>query len=259
MRMIGYIQGSSVAHRLDPITKIIVLVSFCLLALLVQSLFIMLAALSTTIFLVWVSGSGRSFWRVRPIIFLCILLFFLQLLFNTTGRPLLAFDIQAFGSRVDILVTSGGLTAGARIASRLMIIVISSLFFVGTTDPSRMAYSLMRRGVPYRYGFMLILALRFIPIFQIEAGTVRKAQVARGLKIDTPGPRTLIRLARYTFMPLLVSSLARVGTISISMEGRAFGLHRSRTFLRSSVFCWCDWVVSLVSLALLIGTVVFVG
>jgi len=189
---------------------------------------------------------------------LVAILFLVQVLFNRSGRPLLGSGLHIGGVGVDFMVTSGGLAAGARIASRLLIILLSSLFFVTTTEPSRLAYSLMRHGVPYRYGFMLVLALRFIPVFQLEANAVRKAQLARGLRIDAPGPRTLVRLARYTFMPLIVSALGRISTISMSMEGRGFGLSRKRTFLRESRFGLSDWVVSLASLGTLVGALLLV-
>ena len=259
LSVLGYVQGQSFAHRLDPLTKIVMLLSLCALAVLARSLCLMLAGLGLALLLLWRSkvGLSRSLARLRFLVWLVAILFLLQVLFNRSGRPLLGFDLH-LGVSIDFMLTSGGLAAGARIASRLLIILLSSLFFVRTTEPSRLAYSLMRHGVPYRYGFMLVLALRFIPVFHLEANTVRKAQLARGLRIDAPGPRTLVRLARYTFMPLIVSALGRISVISMSMEGRGFGLSRKRTFLRESRFGLPDWVVSLASLGTLVGVLLLV-
>lgn len=260
LSVLGYVQGQSFAHRLDPLTKIVMLLSLCVLAVLARSLNLMLAGLGLALLLLWRSNVGlsRSLARLRFLIWLVGFLFLVQVLFNRSGRPLLGFDLRIGGVGMDFMVTSGGLASGVRMASRLLLILVSSLFFVTTTEPSRLAYSLMSHGVAYRYGFMLVLALRFIPVFQLEASTVRKAQLARGLRIDAPGPRTLVRLARYTFMPLIVSALGRISTISISMEGRGFGSSRKRTFLRQSRFGMSDWVVSLASLGTLVGALLLV-
>ncbi len=235
MRRIGYVPGHSFLHKMDPLSKIVMLISFCLIALFSTSLLVMILTILITLGLVGASGMGfmAGMRRIRAITGLCLVLFLLQALFNRSGGPLIGLDLGPLGP---LVITTGGITTGARIALRLMIIIVSSLVFVGTTDPSIMAYSLMERGIPYRYGFTLILALRFIPLFQIEANTVRTAQIARGLKIDKPGPRTLLRVARYTLYPLLVSALTRVDQISISMEGRGFGSSRKRTYLRKSHF-----------------------
>jgi len=260
LSVLGYADGESFAHRLDPLTKIVILSCFCALAVLARSLCLMLAGLASAFILVWRSRVGlrRILGRLRFLIWLLAILFLLQVLFTRAGRPLCGLDLRAVGIGADLVITSGGLVKGAVMASRLLMILISSIFFVTTTEPARLACSLISHGVPYRYGFMLVLALRFIPIFQLEANTVRRAQLARGLKIDVPGPRALVRLARYTFTPLIVSALERIGTISVSMEGRGFGLKGRRTFLRESRLRLCDWAVSLGSLGIVSAAVVLI-
>jgi len=257
---LGYVHGESLAHHLDPLTKIVILLCFCALAVLARSLSLMLAGLASAFILVWRSKVSlrRSLGRLKFLIWLLAVLFLLQILFTRAGRPLFGLDFRTIGLAADLVITSGGLVAGAGMASRLLMILVSSVFFVTTTEPARLAYSLMSHGMSYRYGFMLVLALRFIPIFQLEASTVRRAQLARGLRVDAPGPRTLARLARYTFTPLIVLALERIDTISMSMEGRGFGLASRRTFLRESRFGPSDWVVSLASLGILVSALLLV-
>lgn len=246
-------EGSTQLHRLNPVAKLFVLLAFCILAIFSRDILVQVAGLGAAFFLLLASGSAKAALRgVRSLLFLCLLLFLLQVAFVKTGRPLAGFEGSVLGMSVRIMVTSGGLIAGAMIAARLLIIILSSLVFVVTTDPAKLAYSLMQTGIPYRYGFMLVLALRFIPIFQTEASTVRRAQLARGLKIDSAGPRSLLAMARYTFTPLLVSALSRVETISTSMEARGFGISVSRTYLRTSEWGGADWLVSIGSISLMI-------
>ena len=116
---------------------------------------------------------------------------------------------------------------------RFLNIIGSSYLFVATTDPNRLAYALMQAGLPYRFGFMLITALRFIPVFRLELAQVKNAQMAKGIDLEGLSPGKLFRAVRYLFVPLVISTLSRVDALTISMESRAFGLYPERTYLDS--------------------------
>jgi energy-coupling factor transport system permease protein len=110
----------------------------------------------------------------------------------------------------------------------------------------------MQMGLPYRYGFALITALRLVPIFEQEGRIVYHAQLARGIQYDTRHPRRLVTLARQFFMPILVSALTKVDTLAVSMEGRCFGRSSRRTFLREvRVTRWDVVALTLLGLTLL--------
>ena len=114
-------------------------------------------------------------------------------------------------------------------ALRFLVVLSSSFLFVLTTDPDALASSFIRWGIPYRYGFTLILALRFVPFFRNELRVVREAQQLRGIQPSVRSVGQIRRAIRYTFVPVLISGLTRVDTIAMSMKGRAFGLHQRRT------------------------------
>jgi energy-coupling factor transport system permease protein len=139
---------------------------------------------------------------------------------------------------------------GLVIAFRFMDIIAGSGLFVFTTDPAELAYALMRSGIPYRYGFMLVIALRFIPVFQGEMSTVSNAQKARGLEIDKGGVNTLLRSIRYTFVPMIVSALSKADVLAVSMEGRAFGYREMRTFSRVRALKLMDKAIIAASVAI---------
>lgn len=116
---------------------------------------------------------------------------------------------------------------------RFVNIVCSSFLFVATTDSNQLAYALMRSGIPYKFGFMLITALRFIPVFNAELEQVKNAHKAKGIELEGLSPKNLLRLIRYVLVPLVISALSRVDSLTISMEGRAFGLFPTRSYLYS--------------------------
>jgi energy-coupling factor transport system permease protein len=111
----------------------------------------------------------------------------------------------------------------------------------------------MRAGLPYRYGFALITALRLVPTFEQEGEIVYSAQLARGMRYDVRSPRRFLTLARQFVLPLLISALGKVDALAVSMEGRCFGKYRRRTFLREVRATWLDGVALG---ALLLGAVV---
>jgi energy-coupling factor transport system permease protein len=184
-----------------------------------------------------------SLLRSKFLLSFAVLLFIVQVIFNAGGAIYFTIPLALF----DINVTEHGVIVGIVLALRFACIILASAIFVYTTDPGELAYALIGAGIPYRYGFMLVTAIRFIPVFEAEAGTVRCAQQARGLDIDGKGLRALINSARYTLMPLVVSALSKVDVLVISMEGRAFGVKPTRTSLRNSRFTGMDVVVILLA------------
>jgi energy-coupling factor transport system permease protein len=165
-------------------------------------------------------------WGIRTFTVTALLLAVIQILFVRTGPVLIRTGV--------CLVTAGGIEAGVYVAARFLSVVFLSYLFVLTTDPNDLAYSLMQVGVPYRYGFVLITALRLVSVFEREGQIVYQAQLARGVQYDTRSLRRFLNLARQFFLPMLVSALSKVDALAISMEGRCFGKYPSRTFLRET-------------------------
>ena len=152
-----------------------------------------------------------------------------------------------------INITQAGIERGIYLAGRLLSVILLSYLFVLTTDPNDLAYALMRVGLPYRYGFVLITALRLVPIFEQEAQIVYQAQLARGIAYDRGGIKRFLTLARQFFLPLLVSAMSKVDALAVSMEGRCFGKYPHRTFLRQVHFTRRDAVALVILLFCTIG------
>lgn len=105
------------------------------------------------------------------------------------------------------------------------------LLFVCTTNPSEFAASLSRIGVSYRISYAVALALRYIPDIQREYRDISLAQQARGTEMSKKA--TLVnrlKAASSILIPLILSSLERIETISNAMELRGFGKGKKRTW-----------------------------
>jgi len=218
----AYHSGERGLHRVNPGTGILLLACLLFAVFGASSLIV-----KTTVFVLifclaaWSEGSAWAWCKsLRFVVIFASLLFLAQVLTVRDGAVLF---------RIGISVTSLGVISGANMALRFLVVLSASFLFVLTTDPDALAGSLIRWGIPYRHGFTLILALRFVPFFRNELKIVREAQRLRGIQTSVRSIRGIRRAIRYTFVPVLVSGLIRVDTIAMSMKGRAFGLHRHRT------------------------------
>jgi energy-coupling factor transport system permease protein len=119
-----------------------------------------------------------------------------------------------------------------------------SYIFILTTDPSDLAYALMKIGLPYRYGFMLVTALRLAPVMEEEGQTIYRAQLVRGIRYDRGNLRKLLLIIQQFMTPLLISALSRADKLVFSMEGRGFGKQSQRSFRKRPSLTKLDLIVS---------------
>jgi energy-coupling factor transport system permease protein len=236
--------GNSFLHRLHPAVKIIWMIFGTVMVFIQRNPWWVMVILVMTILAFPLCSLPLS--RVRGIrLFVTTALFLglLQFIFVRQGEVLYQWGKWR--------LTTGGLEAGIYVAGRFLSVVLMSYLFVMTTNPNDLAYALMQIGVPARYGFILITALRLVPIFEQEASIVYQAQLARGMRYDRRSLGRVLDLARQFTLPLLVSALSKVDALSVSMEGRCFGKYPRRTFLRRVRPTWRD--------ALAIGLLILVG
>ena len=128
------------------------------------------------------------------------------------------------------------------------------LLFVCTTNPSEFAASLNRIGVSYKIGYAVALALRYIPDIQREYRDISLAQQARGVEMSSKKAGVVSRLkaAGAILIPLILSSMDRIETISNAMELRGFGKNQKRTWYMSRKFSKMDIAFIVGSLLLMV-------
>lgn len=225
MHKLAYQQGFSLIHRLYPITKLAWLILGSLLIFLFnEGYLVMIIAGTFLLILHWINP---TIWKIRGFRFAFITgcgLFVLYLLFDKTGQIL-------FDPGIDLLVLStGGMNMSLLISGRFLSILFLSYIFILTTEPNHLAFALMKIGLPYRFGFMLVTALRLAPLLEEEGQTIYRAQLVRGVRYDQGKFKRLFLLVQQFMTPLLISALRRADKLVFSMEGRGFGKHKFRTF-----------------------------
>lgn len=250
---LGYTASTSPLHRLNPLLKLVSLVIVGISILIYPSFILSILILSIVLTLFGIARvyPKLSKKRIRFLVLFSVLLFLLQVMITQNGT-ILFFIVPAIGDNLPLFpVTTFGVERGLILSIRFLIIVFSSMLFVAITDPTLLAHALAQVKVPYRYAFTLVIALRFLPLFDVENQVVRMAQRSRGLSTNIRSLSSILRVVRFTFFPLLVSALSRVDELAISMDGRGFGQAKQRSYLRKSHWTRTDTFLMFLMLSLL--------
>ena len=250
MHKLSYLEGETIIHRLYPLTKFAWLLLGTIIIFILSKGY--LSFFISIVLLVILIIINKEIWKIRGfrlVIVTGLILLVLYLIFDKSGSVLINPGIRP------LTITSGGLNTGLRFSGRFFSIVLLSYIFILTTDPNQLAYSLMKIGLPYRYGFMLVTALRLAPILEKEAQTIYRAQLVRGVQYDGGNLRKIFLLIQQFLTPLLISALRRADKLVFSMEGRGFGRRKERTFRNQISPTTLDMIVS-VSLSFIFGILI---
>ncbi len=126
------------------------------------------------------------------------------------------------------------------------------LLFVCTTNPSEFASSLNKVGIKYSVAYAVALALRYIPDVQKQYHEISQAGQARGIEMTKKASITgRIKAAAGILIPLIMSSMERIDTISNAMELRGFGKNKKRTWYMGRPFRSAD-IAAMIGCGLLI-------
>ena len=190
--------------------------------------------------------------RYRALLIFSLAIFLVQILFVNKGELLFYImpKIQEIGPFIPIY--AGGLYQGFLLVGRFWGVILISWIFVNSTNPFEFAQSLAKIGIPYRFAYTMSLALRFVPVLENEATLVQNAQQARGLNTSPSNFKGIMNLLRFTFTPLITSTMNRIRDVTISMDGRAFGYYSNRSYLKTLPFKKQDWIKLVVVLTILI-------
>lgn len=131
-----------------------------------------------------------------------------------------------------------------------------AILFISATNPSEFAASLNSIGISYKVGYSVAIALRYIPDIQRDYHSIsqaQQAQQARGVELGI-NEHFFARLKNSVniLLPLILTSLNRIDTISNAMELRGFGKDKKRTWYTRRPFARRDFIVLGIGVLLLV-------
>lgn len=245
--ILSYIKRNSLVHELTGTTKLIFFITWSVASMVTYDTRILIGMLLISVLIFKVSKV-----RIRDIsVVLGLAAVFLVLnnLFVYLFAP--EYGVEIYESRNVLLTIAGPYTITAQqlfyhlnMTMKVICVVPVALLFIACTDPSEFAASLARIGVSYRAGYAVSLALRYIPDVQREYQNISQAQQARGIDLSSKDKFfTRLKNSVAILLPLVMSSLNRIETISNAMELRGFGKEKKRTWYVQRRLQRNDWLV----------------
>lgn len=260
VNLFNYIERDSPIHRLTGASKLVGLLMWSLAAMTAfhTPLLVILTVAAFLLFRISrIKLKEISFMLKFTFVFmilnnLLIFLFSPQHAVSIYGTKTVLFEIAG-----PYVVTSEQLFYHLNVALKYTCTIPVVLLFVSTTNPSEFAASLNRIGVSYRISYAVSIALRYIPDIQREYYDISQSQQARGIEMSKKA-KFFQRLKNISaiLVPLILSSLERIDTISNAMELRGFGKGKKRTWYNARPFSVEDIIAMVVSIGLFILSVI---
>ena len=254
INLFNYIDRPSAIHRLTGASKLVCLITWTLAAM--TSFYTpLLIAMTAAAFLLF----RWAKLKVKDISFMLGLMLMYVILNNVLiflfspdhGSSIYGTQTVLFKLFGPYVVTAEQLFYHLNVILKNACTIPIVLLFVCTTNPSEFAASLNRIGVSYKISYAVALALRYIPDIQREYRDISLAQQARGTEMSKKASLVdRLKAASTILIPLILSSMERIETISNAMELRGFGKNTKRTWYSGRKFSKMD-IVSIASCTLL--------
>jgi len=236
-----YFPGSSVIHRLDPRTKLIITVAFIVFIFIVRDFgCYVLGALFLSGVVAASAISPRMVLRsLKPLLVIIILTAALNI-FYTGGTPVFTLGF--------LTVTREGIRLGIIMMLRLIFLGTATAMLTYTTSPimltdalENLMRPLKKIGVPVgELSMMMTIAMRFIPTLIEETDKIISAQKARGADFDTGNILRRVRVMIPILVPLFISAFRRADELAAAMESRCYRGGVNRTRLKQLCFTRID-------------------
>lgn len=216
-----YFPGDTVAHRLDPRTKLLLVIVY------IVGLFNAVGWWSY-VFVVIITGlcmavskirPAAAFKGLKPVIFIIILTALLNI-FYTKGTPI----IEGW------IITWEGIAKAVMMSVRIILLIVGTFLLTYTTSPIALTDGLeillnplKKIKVPvHEMSMMMSMALRFIPTLIEETDKIMSAQKARGADFETGNLMQRAKALLPILVPLFVSSFRRADELAVAMESRCY-------------------------------------
>ena len=228
-----FFPGDTLAHKLDPRTKLLVTVLYVVALFTAKSYIAYGVLILTLIVAVRISrvGAKALFKGLKPVLFIIAFTALLNL-FYTPGTELCHFWI--------FRITIEGVRAAITMMLRITLLIMGTFLLTYTTSPIRLTDGLesllgplKKIKVPvHELAMMMSIALRFIPILLEETDKIMSAQKARGADFDTGNLLQKAKALVPLLVPLFISAFRRADELAIAMECRCYHGGEGRTRLR---------------------------
>ena len=245
-----YFPGDTPIHRLDPRTKLILVVLYIIALFQAKAWPSYLLLIALTIICMAISRiTPRNIFKgLKPMLFIIAVTALLNL-FYTKGTPV----------REGWIITWEGLDHAVKMMLRITLLITGTFLLTYTTSPMALTDGLemllrplKKLKVPvHEMTLMMSMALRFIPTLIEETDKIMSAQKARGADFETGSLIQRAKALLPILVPLFVSSFRRADELAVAMESRCYHGGEGRTRMNELHYATNDYVALFLGILLL--------
>ena len=250
-----YFPGDTIAHRLDPRTKILLVVLyivalFCANSLLAYGILALVLAVCVRVSHVGLKSLVRG---LKPVVFIIVFTGVLNLFFTPGDHTLVEWGV--------LRITETGARNALFMVLRIMLLIMGTFLMTYTTSPisltdglERLLNWMKKLHVPvHELAMIMSIALRFIPTLIEETDKIMSAQKARGADFESGSIIQKAKALIPILVPLFVSAIRRAEELATAMECRCYHGGEGRTKLHVLRYAGRDYA------ALAMGAVLTAG
>ena len=249
-----FFPGDTIAHRLDPRTKLLLVVLF-IVALFQAKGWVAYGVLTLTVAVCMTAShiSARNIFKgLKPMIFILALTGVLNI-FYTGGTPILP----------GWIITWEGIARAIQMVLRIVLLITGTFLLTYTTSPIALTDGLelllnplkKLRFPVHEMTIMMSMALRFIPTLIEETDKIMSAQKARGADFETGSLMDRAKALLPVLVPLFVSAFRRADELAVAMESRCYHGGEGRTRMKQLIFQGRDYIALALGVLLLAGII----
>ena len=252
--MFSYYEGKSILHRMNPVLKLagtglsMIILTFSFDPFVPLSLLVVILLVSLTLGKVPLAAMAKG---LLPFMVLAFGFFMMQAAFPR-------------GEGGDIVLRIGRLVIyqdpvirGSALGLRVLAYAAYALLFVATTDPTELLLSLMQQTrLSPKYGYSILAAYRFFPLYQSEFTSLKEAHQVRGYDEKRSIKGKFDKLRRYA-IPLLAQAIRKAERVAVAMEARGFTGESDRSYYKKIEVKPIDWVLA-IGLTSLVPILIFI-
>ena len=253
-----YFPGDSIAHRLDPRTKILLVTLYIIALFSAKGLAGYLVMAATLAACVRVSHVGlKALVRgLKPLVVIIIFTGVLNICFTPAEHYLLEWGI--------LRISAKGIQTALFMVVRIMLLVMGTFLMTYTTSPIRLTDGLesllnplKKVHVPvHELAMMMSIALRFIPTLIEETDKIMSAQKARGADFESGNIFQKAKALVPILVPLFISAFRRADELATAMECRCYHGGEGRTKLHVLKYQRRDYIALVGGAVILVLVVV---
>ena len=249
-----FFPGNTIAHRLDPRTKLLLVVLF-IVALFQAKGWVAYGVLTLTVAACMSVShiSARNIFKgLKPMIFILALTGVLNI-FYTGGTPILP----------GWIITWEGIARAIQMVLRIVLLITGTFLLTYTTSPIALTDGLelllnplkKLRFPVHEMTIMMSMALRFIPTLIEETDKIMSAQKARGADFETGSLMDRAKALLPVLVPLFVSAFRRADELAVAMESRCYHGGEGRTRMKQLILKGRDYIALALGVLLLAGII----